>query len=67
MFHYLQSVCLESGSDDELPIEKASRKLEKKQKKMLKESEQEMKLNIGETETITLPTGFDFSSLWMIF
>jgi len=47
----------ESGSDDELPIEKASRKLEKKQKKMLKESEQEMKLNIGETETITLPTG----------
>jgi len=46
-----------SGSDDELPIEKQSRKLEKKQKKMFKESEQEMKLNVGQTETITLPTG----------
>lgn len=45
------------GDDDEMEIEKQSRKLEKKQKKMLKESEKEMKLNVAETELITLPSG----------
>eukprot|EP00088_Acartia_fossae_P009860 TRINITY_DN14848_c0_g1_i2.p1 TRINITY_DN14848_c0_g1~~TRINITY_DN14848_c0_g1_i2.p1 ORF type:complete len:877 (-),score=360.84 TRINITY_DN14848_c0_g1_i2:60-2690(-) len=48
------------GSDEEMEIEKQSRKLEKKQKKMFKESELErrdMKLNIKETDKFSLPSG----------
>ena len=40
-----------------MDVEKKSKKLEKQQKKMLKESEQEMKINLAETETFTLPSG----------
>ena len=51
----------DEGSDDEkmLPIEKASKKLEKKQKKEAKLAEEEMKLNMAERETFTLPSGQD--------
>ena len=49
------------GNDDEemLPIEKAAKKLKKKQKKDAKLAEQEMKLNMAERETFTLPSGQD--------
>jgi len=56
----------EPGSDDDdddeedgdlLPIEKASKKLEKKKKKEAAEAEEELKTNIAETETVTLPSG----------
>jgi len=49
----------DEGSDDneELQIEKDSRKLEKKQKKILSEADDEMKMNIAQTETFTLPSG----------
>ena len=43
--------------DDEMKVEKASRKLKAKQDKMMKEADEEMKLNIAETEKFTLPSG----------
>ena len=49
----------EEDDDDLLPIEKASKKLEKKQKKEAKIAEEEMKLNMAERETFTLPSGQD--------
>jgi ribosomal RNA methyltransferase Nop2 len=51
----------EVNEDDEemLPIEKAAKKLEKKQKKDAKLDEEEMKLNMAERETFTLPSGQD--------
>ena len=45
------------GDDDELPIEKQSRKLKKKQAKEAKEAEEELKLNIADTEVFQLPSG----------
>ena len=48
----------DDDDDDEMDIEKKSRKLDKKQKKMLKDSAQDhMKINLAETETFTLPSG----------
>merc|ERR1719150_1028016 len=60
---------LESDSDDEddddddedtgdtLKIEKDSKKLEKKQQKILAEADAEMKMNFAQTEKFTLPSG----------
>ena len=48
-----------ADDDDMLPIEKASKKLAKKQKKDAKMAEEEMKLNMAERETFTLPSGQD--------
>merc|ERR1719510_2265838 len=59
---------LESDSDDDdddddedtgdtLKIEKDSKKLEKKQQKILAEAEAEMKMNFAQTEKFTLPSG----------
>merc|ERR1719193_1012781 len=50
------------GDDDDddadlLPIEKASKKLEKKKAKEAAEAEDELKTNIAETEKVTLPSG----------
>merc|ERR1712141_942768 len=42
-----------------LPIEAESMKLKKKEKKMVKEAEEEMKLNMADRETFTLPSGQD--------
>eukprot|EP00096_Caligus_rogercresseyi_P011267 TRINITY_DN4384_c0_g1_i1.p1 TRINITY_DN4384_c0_g1~~TRINITY_DN4384_c0_g1_i1.p1 ORF type:complete len:763 (-),score=300.79 TRINITY_DN4384_c0_g1_i1:219-2456(-) len=57
----------EEGSDDSddeeeedsdlLPIEKASQKLKKRQKRLAKEDEAEMKLNFSEKEIYHLPSG----------
>merc|ERR1719402_1914380 len=59
----------ESDSDDEedddddedtgdtLKIEKDSKKLEKKQQKILAEADAEMKMNFAQTEKFTLPSG----------
>jgi len=43
--------------DDTLKIEKDSKKLEKKQKKILAEADAEMKMNFAQTEKFTLPSG----------
>merc|ERR550519_3013037 len=60
---------LESASDDDddddddedtgdtLKIEKDSKKLEKKQQKILAEADAEMKMNFAQTEKFTLPSG----------
>ena len=40
-----------------MDVEKQSKRLERKQKKMLKESEEEMKINLAEMEKFTLPSG----------
>ena len=45
------------GDDEEMKIEKQSKKLHAKQRKMLEESQKEMKMNIGETEKFVLPSG----------
>ena len=45
------------SDDDEMKVEKASKKLQAKQDKMLKESDQEMKINLMRTEKFTLPSG----------
>merc|ERR550519_1356293 len=45
------------GSDDEMKIEKAARKLKAKQDKMMTEADDEMKMNFAETEKFTLPSG----------
>ncbi|XP_076315250.1 28S rRNA (cytosine(4447)-C(5))-methyltransferase [Tachypleus tridentatus] len=56
----------ESNSDNEnqdeeeeelLPVEKASKKLQKKQKEMRKLADDELKTNIAESETYVLPSG----------
>jgi len=47
----------DDDDDDLLPIEKASKKLEKKKAKEAKEAEDELKTNIAETEKVTLPSG----------
>lgn len=48
----------EADSDaDELPVEAASRKLERKQAEDAKLAEEEMKTNISESEIFTLPSG----------
>ena len=47
----------DDDDDDEMKVEKASRKLKAKQDKMMKEADEEMKLNIAETEKFTLPSG----------
>jgi len=47
----------EGDDDDLLPIEKASKKLEKKKAKEAKEADEELKTNIAETEKVTLPSG----------
>lgn len=47
----------ENDEDDLLPIEKASKKLEKKKAKEASEAEDELKTNIKETEKVTLPSG----------
>eukprot|EP00092_Neocalanus_flemingeri_P016040 GFUD01017360.1.p1 GENE.GFUD01017360.1~~GFUD01017360.1.p1 ORF type:complete len:739 (-),score=265.57 GFUD01017360.1:1330-3546(-) len=43
--------------DDEMKVEKAARKLKKKQDKMMAESDKEMKMNLAETEKFILPSG----------
>ncbi|XP_074654658.1 uncharacterized protein LOC141908477 isoform X2 [Tubulanus polymorphus] len=49
----------ESENDEEklLPIEKASRKLEKQKKKEVKEAEKELQTNIAQSEKFVLPSG----------
>ncbi|XP_067651864.1 uncharacterized protein [Haliotis asinina] len=47
----------DDGDDDLLPIEKASKKLEKKHKRDMKLAEKELKTNIAEKETYVLPSG----------
>jgi len=47
----------EGDDDDLLPIEKASKKLERKKAKEAKEADEELKTNIAETEKVTLPSG----------
>jgi len=47
----------EEDDDDEMSIEKKSRKLEAKQKKMLNESAKELKMNFEEKEKFVLPSG----------
>ena len=47
----------DDDEDDEFPIEKASKKLAKKQKLIAQESEAEMKVNFAEKETFILPSG----------
>merc|ERR1719308_4082 len=47
----------EADDDDEMSIEKKSRKLEAKQKKMLNESAKELKMNFEEKEKFVLPSG----------
>jgi len=45
------------GSDDEMKVEKAAKKLKAKQDKMMMEADEEMKMNFAETEKFTLPSG----------
>jgi len=47
----------EGDDDDLLPIEKASKKLERKKAQEAKEADEELKTNIAETEKVTLPSG----------
>ncbi|XP_025082375.1 25S rRNA (cytosine-C(5))-methyltransferase nop2-like [Pomacea canaliculata] len=47
----------ESEEEDLLPIEKAAKKLKKKQERDSKLAEEELQTNIAETETIVLPSG----------
>uniref|UniRef100_A0A2R5LMA6 Putative trna and rrna cytosine-c5-methylase nucleolar protein nol1/nop2 n=1 Tax=Ornithodoros turicata TaxID=34597 RepID=A0A2R5LMA6_9ACAR len=47
----------ESSEDEELPIERQSRKLQKRQEEDEKLAEEELKTNIAESEIITLPSG----------
>lgn len=47
----------ENDEEDLLPIERASKKLEKKKAKEAIEAEDELKTNIAETEKVTLPSG----------
>ncbi|XP_077509217.1 uncharacterized protein LOC144120557 isoform X1 [Amblyomma americanum] len=47
----------DESDDEELPIEAASRKLQKKQEEDRKLAEEELKTNISESEIFTLPSG----------
>merc|ERR1719290_116220 len=47
----------DEDTGDTLKIEKDSKKLEKKQKKILAEADAEMKMNFAQTEKFTLPSG----------
>lgn len=47
----------EESDDEELPIEAASRKLQKRQEEDRKLAEEELKTNIAESEVFTLPSG----------
>lgn len=47
----------EESDDEELPIEAASRKLQKRQKEDRKLAEEELKTNIAQSEVFTLPSG----------
>ncbi|XP_072143199.1 uncharacterized protein [Dermacentor andersoni] len=47
----------EESDDEELPIEAASRKLQKRQAEDRKLAEEELKTNIAESEVFTLPSG----------
>uniref|UniRef100_A0A1E1XGU7 Putative trna and rrna cytosine-c5-methylase nucleolar protein nol1/nop2 n=1 Tax=Amblyomma aureolatum TaxID=187763 RepID=A0A1E1XGU7_9ACAR len=47
----------DESDDEELPIEAASRKLQKKQEEDRKLAEEELKTNIAESEIFTLPSG----------
>jgi hypothetical protein len=51
--------------DEEMGVEKQARLLEKKQKKMLKESDAELRMNLAETEKFTLPSGKWKAVLWI--
>uniref|UniRef100_G3MPH8 SAM-dependent MTase RsmB/NOP-type domain-containing protein n=1 Tax=Amblyomma maculatum TaxID=34609 RepID=G3MPH8_AMBMU len=57
-FNALESGADEDESDDEeLPIEAASRKLQRRQEEDRKLAEEELKTNIAESEIFTLPSG----------
>lgn len=45
------------GDEEEMSVEKKARRLDQKQKKMLKESDAELKMNLAETEKFILPSG----------
>lgn len=47
----------EESDDEELPIEAASRKLQKRQEEDRKLAEEELKTNIAESDVFTLPSG----------
>ncbi|XP_049520260.1 uncharacterized protein LOC119446638 [Dermacentor silvarum] len=47
----------DESDDEELPIEAASRKLQKRQEEDRKLAEEELKTNIAESEVFTLPSG----------
>ena len=47
----------DDDDDEEMGVEKQARRLEQKQKKMLKESDAELRMNLAETEKFTLPSG----------
>lgn len=47
----------DESDDEELPIEAASRKLQKKQEEDRKLADEELKTNIAESEVFTLPSG----------
>jgi hypothetical protein len=55
----------EEMGDEEMGVEKQARLLEKKQKKMLKESDAELRMNLAETEKFTLPSGNWKAGLWI--
>jgi hypothetical protein len=55
----------EEEEDEEMGVEKQARLLEKKQKKMLKESDAELRMNLAETEKFTLPSGNWKAGLWI--
>ncbi len=55
----------EEEEDEEMGVEKQARLLEKKQKKMLKESDAELRMNLAETEKFTLPSGSWKAGLWI--
>ena len=47
----------DEGEDDELPVEKAAKRLKKKQAKLEKDAVPELKLNFAEQEIFQLPSG----------
>jgi hypothetical protein len=55
----------EEGDEEMMGVEKQARLLEKKQKKMLKESDAELRMNLAETEKFTLPSGNWKAVLWI--
>jgi len=55
----MESFSEDSGSDDELPIEKSARKEQKKKDKAKKAGDDELRLNITSTEKFSFPTSED--------